>query len=106
MHMQQASDECIADAQVHIGYKALNRIHNSTRRDIGPSPAGCLAVRMRHFLSTYLSFLMGRLEFTHAAQLQQVGHSSLVLPPSDTSDPVHKAVACFHGNDIYLYARK
>ena len=44
-------------------------------------------MRMRHFLSTYLSFLMARLEYTHAAQLQEVGHSSLVLCPSDTSDP-------------------
>ena len=45
-------------------------------------------MRMRHFLSAYLSYLMERLEYTHAAQLQQVGHSSLVHCPSDTSDPI------------------
>ena len=87
MLLQQASDKR-AGVQVHVGYKALNRIHSSTRRDIGPSPAGCLAVRMRHFLGTYLSFLMARLEYTHAAQLQQVGHSILVLCPSNTSNSV------------------
>ena len=47
-------------------------------------------MRMRHFLSTYLSFLMAHLEYTHAAQLQQVGYSSMVLSSSDTSDPAPK----------------
>ena len=74
--------------QVHVGLKALNRIHSSNRRVNGPSAAGCLALRMRHFLSTYLSFLMARLVYTNAAQLQQVGHSNLVLCSSHAADKV------------------
>ena len=59
-------------------------------------------MRMRHFLSTYLSFLMAHLEYTHAAQLQQVGYSSMVLSSSDTSDPAPQCL--WHASVPMIYS--
>ncbi len=61
--------------QVRVASKALNGSHK--KRDGGMDRAGCLAMRMRHFLGTYLAHVMGHLVYSCVPKLQQVSLTDL-----------------------------